>query len=132
MVPPAHQDEEIRYRFSRPVRVWAGIVCFAAAIAGTVTLVVLRSWEGVGGMVIGVYGTGDLLAQQLGLNHRLARTIRHATLLWVLVSAAILALAAVRGANIVVIAVVAAGLCVWDLFSYWHRRRARQRQPADP
>jgi hypothetical protein len=132
MIPPAQQDEEIKYRFSRSVRVWAGIVCFAGAIAGTVTLVVLRSWEGVGGMVIGVYGTGDLLTQQLGFNPRLARWIRHATLPWTLVSAGILALAAERGANIVVVAVVAAGLCVWGLFSFWHQRRGRQRQQPDP
>ena len=70
MIPPAQQDEEIKYRFSRSVRVWAGIVCFAGAIAGTVTLVVLRSWEGVGGLaasplVVAEATTGALLVGRL-------------------------------------------------------------------
>jgi len=122
------QDQEIKYRFSRPVRVWTGVVCFSASIAGTITLVLLREWDGLLGMAIAVYGTGDLLAEQLGLSTRLARKIRHATPFWLLVSVAILALAAVRGVNIVVIAVLAVVFSAWGLTSFWYQRRTRQRQ----
>jgi hypothetical protein len=122
------QEEEIKYRFSRPVRIWSGVVCFIAAIAGTITLVVLRAWDGVVGMLIAVYGTGDLLGEQLGFSTRLARKIRHATLPWLAVSVAILVLAAVRGVNIVVIAVLAAVLSVWNLISFRYQRRTRQGQ----
>jgi hypothetical protein len=127
MIGPG-QDEEIKYRFSRPLRIWSGVIAFVTAIAGTITLVVLREWDGLLGMLIAVYGIGDLLAEQLGLGTRLARKIRHATLLWVLVSVAILVLAAMQGVSPIVIAVVAAMLLAWDVFSFRYHRGTRQGQ----
>jgi hypothetical protein len=129
MTSPTSQDAETTYRFSRRVRVSAGMVVFVASVAGTITLAVLGEWNGVFGTLIAVYGTGDLLAEQLGFRIRLARKIRNATLLWLVISVAILVVAAIQGVNPIVIAILAGIFLVWDLFSFRYQRRTMQGQP---
>lgn len=127
MTSPSQKDGEIRYRFSRLVRVWAGIVTLVIAIGATVMSFVLGDWEGVAVVLLAVFGIGGLLAQQMGVGAWLTSRFPHAPLPRLLLSLAALALVAVVSRDTVVIVSVAAVLSLSNLTGFWWDRWRSQR-----
>lgn len=124
------EHEEIRYRFSRPVRLSAVSVGLVFFIAATVACLILRAWDGVVGCSMGVLGVGSLLAQQLGIGVRLTARFPHGPLPRLLASvvflALVTALVAVESGNTVTPVTVAGVLAALLLVHFWWEKRRSQ------
>jgi hypothetical protein len=120
-------DEEVKYRFSRPVRLGAASLGFAFFLGGTIAFLVVRSWEGVVLCLIGVFGVGSLLAQQLGIRIRFAGKLPQGPLARLVLSAAVLALVmalvAIKSDNEASAAGVGSVLFALLLLQFWWEKR---------
>jgi hypothetical protein len=130
MTSPTQEDEEVKYRFSRPVRLWAVGIGLAVSIAGTVLCLVLRAWEGVVGGILGVSLGVQLMAQQLGVRARLPIRFAHGPLPQFLVSVAVLALVmtlvALHSRDIVPVVAVGGVLFTLLLIQFWWEKHRSQ------
>jgi hypothetical protein len=128
MTPPDEGGGEMKYRFTRPVRLSLVTAGFVAAIAGTVTFSVAGDWDAVAGCLVAVFGIGGLLAQQLRVGTWLTDKFPHAPLPRLVTSLAILGLVAVVSRNTALIVAVAAVLSAWNLIQFWWERRRSRSQ----
>jgi hypothetical protein len=122
MISPTRKEGDRKYRFSRSVRLPVVVAGLLVMIAVCIAFAFQRDWDGVAFGIVGVFMTGGLVAQELGVGAWLTNKFPHAPVPRLLVSLGIVGLVAVVSRNTVLVVAVAGVLSASNLIHFWWAR----------